>query len=173
VRYNRTTPGGRRRRVAPSYTPRTLSDARRDLLANLDDGVECECCGQYSKRYRRKLNSGMARVLVWLVRECSKLNGGWVNVAESAPTFVRRSNEVSRLVWWGLVEERPNDEDPTRRSSGIWRPTRRGIAFANGNASVQERVVLYNNRCEGFEGDLITIRDALGSKFDYDELMRA
>ena len=36
---------------------------------------------------------------------------------------------------------------------------------------VQKYARIYNDCCLGLEGDLVGIRDALGTKFDYDELM--
>jgi hypothetical protein len=42
-----------------------LDDAKAELEAKLDEGVECPCCGQLAKRYERKLYSTMARQLIW------------------------------------------------------------------------------------------------------------
>ena len=78
----------------------------------------------------------------------------------------------SLLPFWGLIETRPND-DPHKRSSGVWRPTKRGHDFAEGRAEVQRVAVVYNNTLERLEGDMIGIRQALGKKFVHDELMSA
>ena len=44
--------------------------------------------------------------------------------------------------------------------------------FVSGKMSVKSHVHIYNNIVMGFSDTTITIREALGKKFDYQELMR-
>jgi len=149
----------------------------------LDQGINCPCCGQYAKRYRRKLNSGIAVWLILLVRLHRESwhntsHPGWVHVSQiiragsllGASSAGGSGQAQSLLPLWGLAETNPNP-GRDKRASGLWRPTPNGIAFVEGQISVPERVVVYNNTLERLEGDQLTIRQALGKKFSYTELM--
>lgn len=132
-------------------------------------GGRCLGCNRLAKRYKRKFNSGMSRILIWLHRSPGDPEG-WVNVAETAPTYVRRSNEVSRLVLWGMVEEKPND-DPTKRNSGIYRITDKGREFVLNRLTVPSHVHIYDDRVVNWAESTTNIAEALGKKFNYTELM--
>jgi hypothetical protein len=96
----------------------------------------------------------------------------WVYVQRDAPRHVVRSNEIGKLVHWGLVKQKPG-EGTSARTSGLWKPTEFGIAFALGKVGVSSHIHLYNNIMVGMEDSTVMVREALGDKFDYDELMRA
>jgi hypothetical protein len=149
---------------------RTLAEARLDLGEALGEGVFCPCCGQYAKEYKRKLNSRMARSIIWLVRRFRETTD-WVDVARTAPRFVvAGGGEMAKLAHWGLIEQRMNT-DEKKRTSGVWRPTQRGIDFVQERCSVPSHVYLYNNEVRGWAGTKTDIRAALGKRFDYAELM--
>jgi hypothetical protein len=156
--------------IAP---PRTLDAARADVEAAIvEGGIECPCCGQFAKLYRRKLNSNMVAFLVSLVRlhraDLDDGGDGWVHFKEC--TFVGR--DYSYLRAWDLATMRAADpDDSTRRVSGYWRPTPQGILFARGMAKAPLRVHLYNNVVRGFDAEMVGVRAALGDHFDYNELM--
>lgn len=146
----------------------TVETARMQLEEALLGGSTCPCCDRFTKRYRRGLTAGMAVVLCRIVRHGRR--GGWVNVPElpNAP----RGGDYAKLLHWGLLEQaKPDPDDPTRRSSGLWRATARGVDFVLGRVSVPRAYIEYNNRVLGFEAEPITIREALGKRFDYSELM--
>jgi hypothetical protein len=142
----------------------TLHEARAIVRNNLDDGIQCPCCDQFCKRYRRKLNSQMARWLIWLYRRAS--GSEWVTVRESPV----RGGDYAKLALWGLVEQKSND-DETKRTSGVWRITKLGRDFVDGHRFIPSHVMLYNNTIHGWSRACTTIRHALGERFDYAELM--
>lgn len=148
----------------------TLAEARDTLRANLDDGSKCPCCDQFARRYKRKLNSDMARSLILIVDEYlhEPHDTSWVDIQE----IDVRGGDYAKLRHWGLLESRPNDDD-TKRTSGLWRPTELGIDFAQGRARMPSHVYIYNNKVDGFTDSTITIREALGDAFDYAELWKA
>jgi hypothetical protein len=111
----------------------------------------------------------MAATLVWVVKEYER-TGDWVYVQQNAPRYVIRSNEIGKLVHWKLVVQKPN-EDPTKRCSGLWRPTKKGRSFVYQKISVPSHVYLYNNQLEGFTDKLVDVVGALGKRFNYAELM--
>lgn len=143
----------------------------RDQVMNASKGQKgCKCpvCEQRVKVYKRKLNSNMAATMCWIV---GASKGTWVDVPKSAPRFVVRTNQYATIRFWDLIEQKPNYRDPTRRGSGIWRPTALGVSFVSQNAVVPKYVYLYNNKPLGFSDEQIGVREALGNKFSYEELL--
>ena len=156
---------------------RTIEEAKKFLRRNFEKGVDCPCCGQLVKLYRRKLNSGMAVCLLKILRAESEGHtdeNGYVHVSTVLPQvygFNGTNTEYSKLAkGWGLIERRGDAGEKTR-SSGYWRTTESGKLFARGKLRVFSHAYMFDQRCRGQDGDMITIRDALGSKFDYAELM--
>lgn len=155
---------------------RTISQARAELFAphafrSPGGRNPCPCCGQNTKLRARRLNAGMAAILCWLVRKSADAGGDFIDVHAVGPRFALRSNEVSRMEHWGLVEAKKND-DESMRDSGMWRPTQLGIDFANGAAVVPSHAMIFDNTVREWSTATFSIHDALaGGKFDYAELM--
>ena len=148
----------------------TLKDARDYVNANRVEGVHCPCCGQMARDYRRKLNTIMARALIWLVRT-SASGDEWVDIGLQAPRwFHRGGGEFAKLAHWGLIEERLIPSTRGGRTSGIWRPTDKGVSFARNEIAIASHVTLYDNHIVGISNTSITIRQALGEHFDFQEL---
>lgn len=167
----------------------TLKQAKDWLRLRAKRGARCPCCKQYVKVYKRPLHSSMALVLVLLVRNFEAmatplLDDGFVHV----PTFINKlglkagvaaavRGDWAKLVHWGLIENRPKDvDDISKKDSGYWRPTSKGIDYAHGRCTVNSHVYLYDNILLNWEDQTIarlTIFDALGEKFDYSRLMSA
>ena len=151
----------------PPETP--LGEVMDWLAANVEEGVQCPCCEQHAKVYKRKLNSGMARSLVWLVINTSP--GEWIEISH-APNFIHKNREHSKLAHWGILEQQACD-DTKKKDSGIWRVTDFGRDFAHERATTFSHVYLYNNHVLGFTTERVTVVDALGKDFDFQELMNA
>jgi hypothetical protein len=132
-----------------------------------EDGGHCPCCDRWGKIYPRSLNDTMARSLLWLVNQSA--NGDWIDVPQRAPRWLVRSNQLPTLRWWGLVERFETD-DKTKKHSGFWRATERGVLFAQNRLQVPKKVYTYNAEVESFSEELVTIRDCVGS-FDYSAVM--
>lgn len=135
----------------------TVEEARRELERLRGEGTRCPCCDQFVKVYRRKINSTMARALILLYRE-----GGWVHVSSKLDS----GSELSKTRFWFLVEEREDAH------SGWWRLTSLGREFVLGQTDLPKYAEIYNNQllCLDFS-ESITIRDALGTRFNYRDLM--
>lgn len=153
----------------------TLEEAKLFLRKNWEKGVVCPCCNHFVKRYKYAFHNGMARALIYLYQATNNGigsdNDGYINVN---PYFVSIGVKFfgyhPKLEHWRMIERMPNT-DTTKPWSGYWRITERGKQFADGNLKVAKHVYLYNKDALGFSDELIDIRDALGKKFDYDELM--
>jgi hypothetical protein len=136
------------------------------------EGIECPCCGQLCKVYKRKLTSAMAAWLIWLVRIYQR-DGRWVHVTEHRRGSTGGGGDYAKLVYWGLIEQMSQQGEPEKRSSGYWRPTDRGIDFVHARVHLRSHVLVFDGDVRGFEGELLGIREALGKRFRYDELMQA
>lgn len=142
-----------------------LGYAKQWLRANLEKGAPCPCCSQFAKVYRRKVNAGMARSLIEMYRLDAK---DWVHV----PTQIgARSREEGKLAYWGLIEEATDARGDGGRA-GYWRMTPKGVAFARGLTRIPKYALIYDGRVIGFDDtEFVDIRDALGTRFSYDDLM--
>lgn len=139
---------------------------RRDVRAGAAAGCRCQVCDRLVKSYHRAMNADMARFLILLCREyLTKPPGTFVDI-RSIPV---RGGDYAKLVHWGLVEQAAND-DPVKRSSGLWRPTPRGLRFAQGEAREPSHVTLLDNQAIGFDEETVDIWQALGKHFDFAEL---
>lgn len=156
-------------RPDPPGEDATLREVRPYVDGLKAEGGACPACGQSVKLYRRKLDATMARLLLRLVKIQERNGGrGWYHVRALGD----ETGCLSLLEWWGLVQQATNS-DTAKRCSGRWAATPRGVAFAKGQIAVASHVFLYNNRVEGWGARETTIRDALGKKFNYEELWLA
>ena len=149
----------------------TLAEARRAVTAGLDDGVECPCCGQFAKVYKRKLNSFMAYALIVLRNHAVRSDNQWVHIRALSLRVAAGGGELAKLCHWDLIEEMPAQREDGSRHAGFYRITARGLSFVNGETSVPRHVFIYDNGVRGFSDERTTIREALGDKFNYSELM--
>jgi len=132
---------------------------------NVEEGYFCPSCGRFVKRYRRKLHAEMARFLIKLYRATIKHpKQQWFSTRKLYPESIKAATDGSYLVHWGLVEREAG-------RSGSYRITRRGKTFAAGDSTVRKKIVMLCGAFEEFDGPRIDIHQALGSKFDYYELM--
>jgi hypothetical protein len=144
----------------------SLAEARQWLFERIRTGARCPCCEQYAKVYRRQINSGMARSLIAMYLHGPQ--GQWVHL----PTQVgARSREEGKLRYWGLVEEQVDVQRCDGGRVGYWRLTDLGRRWVTGQASLPKYVTVYNNKVLENYGDPVTVSDALGSRFNYAELM--
>lgn len=168
-------------RAAPRSESMTdLEQARDHVRSRLDaGGVRCPCCGQFAKRYKRKLSSIMA---CWLIafRRAQKAPQEWMHVDRVALELRSitsiRSGDYGKLRFWGLLEPREVGEDAAdedKKASGVWQLTVKGAAFVAGEVKVPRYALVFDNALQGYDGEEIGVQEALGSRFSYTELMTA
>lgn len=133
-------------------------------------GGVCPCCDRWGKVDVRKLNGAMVAALDWMARAETD-DEGWVNVPETAPSYVLRSKQYSTLKHWGLIERRTPNENERTKHSGLWRVTRLGDDFIAGRTTVQQLAAVYDDRCLGLSGESVSFRECLPEDFDYGEQM--
>jgi hypothetical protein len=154
-----------------------MSDGRAQVRANLDKGIICPCCNQFAKRYVRKMSSIIARWLIAFARASGGDPARWVHVREpgkllGGASSAARSGDYAKARYWGLLEEKSDEPSAGEKgSSGMWRLTPKGWSFVADRISVPERVLVFNNVPLEFQGADITIQTALGTNFNYKDLM--
>ena len=147
----------------------TLAYARDWLRERVDDGHKCPCCSQFAKVYKRRINSRQARALIAMYQA-----GGtdWCHLPDVEAPLHLGGSETGKARYWGLVEEASDEREDGGRS-GMWRLTQGGVGYVQGYVLVQKYAHIYDGRCLGLSGEPVSIHDALGVRFDYDELMSA
>jgi hypothetical protein len=112
----------------------------------------------------------MAYSLMWLL-SAKQDNSGWVDVPNTAPKSVLRSNQLPTLRWWDLVE-RLESNDPKLKHSGMWRATGKGVDFVEKKITVPHKVFTYKGEVEAFGEKHVLITDCFEDVFDYQAVMK-
>jgi len=135
----------------------TLGEARDVLRELVEEGYRCPCCTQFAKVYRRKVHSSMAVALISFYRKHRLEWAEWEG----------RQSDEAKLRYWRLMEAQmaPHGE------SGLWRITSLGEAWVFNRMTVKKYARIYDGRCLNLTGEQVTIVDALGTKFNYRDLM--
>lgn len=155
------------------HYPPSIKEVRDGMLKSVstNKGMSCPCCGELVKIYKRPLNSCMARGLIWLRKECAGKE--WVHVPTLGPKWlVSKGGTLATMAHWELVEQLANHER-SKKSSGNWRVTQKGIDFCMMKITVPKYVHLLFNEVVKFSGEQVDIRQSLGEEFDYEELMNS
>lgn len=117
----------------------------------------------------------MARGLIALHEYCQANPTEWVDVTHYLVEegIIASNSNVALLRHWGLLEAIPDAVRPDGSGRvGLYRMTQLGFDFVRGQIKIPKYATLYNQELLALStAELINIRDALGSKFDYDELM--
>jgi hypothetical protein len=124
------------------------------------DSKICECCGSKIVEYCFSFNAGLARSLIRLI-EAERASGSFksgIEISKLGMTTSQWTN-FQKLRYWGLIEAVINEENYRKR--GWWRTTYLAWSFVTGSSTIRKNVWLYRNKVIRFEGDHITIQEAL------------
>ena len=152
-----------------SYIGDSLAGAREFIkdAAYSKTGTKCPCCDNIVKSRKRKFHHDMARFMVLLVWTFER-TGNWVK----ASPFGFRGGDYAKAEFWGLVTHKPNDDDPEKKDSDLWKPTELGIKFAHKLESIPTYVHLnWKGEFEKLSGPQLFVDKALKNKFNYTELI--
>jgi hypothetical protein len=144
---------------------KSIEQAKEFLYNNFEKGTTCPCCNKNVKLYKVKLTAGMVSVLIKFYKAREK---GWIHPIKDFKTV---NGDYAKLRHWGFLEKNNFNNDPTIKASGLWMITNVGISFIKGETYVPQKVMLYNNKFYGFDGDTVGVKEALGTKFNFEELM--
>ena len=148
-----------------------LTEAKNYIKENFDKGSNCPCCNQFVKQYYFSISSGQIIGLINLYHLDKKNPGKYFKIREIEnykEGFAGGS--FAKTKHWGLANDMIN-EDTGKRTSGLWAITEQGKAFVEGKIKIPLKVKLYNKKAYGFDGVEVSVKTALGKKFDYSELM--
>lgn len=149
----------------------TLAQAREALRPLAADGHDCPVCRQHVKVYRRKLTKVAARAVIELYREHGLDFGHLPTVAQQRmPEVAHQGGYLVLGAHWSLIGEERHLRPDTGRA-GYWRVTPLGEQWLRGEITVPKYARLYDGRCLGLDGDLVTVDEVLGVSFDFRELM--
>ena len=142
------------------------------------NGAHCPTCGRYAKIYRRRIHSNMARQLIALysLTQPERFFEGKLVIRYAHTRQVRDKcgySDFTLAKHWGLVQARPNEDDPSVKDTGLWTLTGQGLGFVLGTSTIPKYAYLFDDRLVGFSDDVVSIRDALGKKFNYQEIMES
>jgi len=143
----------------------TLQDARAWLREQRQEGVHCPCCNQLAKIYKRPINSSMATSIIAMYRAAR------LQYQHIPTTTGRNDGEPGKLRYWGLIEEELEVRRDDGGRAGWWRVTPKGEQWILGQLLVPKYAYIYDARLLEVDGPPTSIRSALGSKFNYEELM--
>jgi hypothetical protein len=102
----------------------------------------------------------------------------WIDVPNTAPKWILRSNQLPTMKWWGLVErkavEPPSEQQAKKKGdnkhSGLWRPTQKGRDFVFGGLAIPKYVYTYYDTVTRF-GDELTTFGECNDTFSYIAVM--
>ena len=153
----------------------TIEQAKQFLRANYKNGVNCPCCGLFVKRYKRKINSSMAYGCILLTRHLKV--GDVFHIGEFFKPFLDVSahlcGDIAKLRYWNLIEKIEGERSDGSSRIGYYKITKELFLFVNGDRKVASHVYLFDNKILGYSDDYCNIKQALGAKFNYDELMNS
>lgn len=132
-------------------------------------GFICPCCSQIVKVYRRHFNSNMAMALLFLYRNRDK---GFIHLEnEMKAAGHQRCGDASYLRYYKFIDVKKEKREDGSNRNGMYKISGLGILFCELKSTAREFFLTYNNSCEGFEGEEINIIQALGTKFNYNEIL--
>lgn len=150
----------------------TVNEAKVWLRENFDKGECCPVCNQFVKLYRRNLNSAMAYSLILLDRYFRTSSDEWVHAPSYLRSMKARDRDLGYLKFWGVIEEKPCEREDGGKHAGFYRITEDGKRFVAGTTRLPKYIFLYNRELiQRPSPKTVDIREALGTKFNYNELM--
>jgi hypothetical protein len=166
---DRSASGHREAAVTTEFTDSMdLGTVRAKLREKVWEGTVCPTCRQVVKAYRRSIHAGIAVAAIRLYQATTPGEFAHLPTVEKP----RRGGEGGKLRYWKLAVEEAERRDDGGRS-GWWCLTSAGRAFVEGRHRVQRYAWVYDGRLLRREGELVTITDCLGDKFNYADLMNA
>lgn len=128
------------------------------------EGAICPCCGLKNKVYKRSINSGHAAALIILNKHLEDTGKTWAHRLDIKDPIFHAVHHLAILKHWILIRENP-------AIRGSWTVTYRGQSFIEGDQEVPKIAYFFNAKLLGFSRTTINIHQALGNKFDYEELI--
>lgn len=122
------------------------------------DSRRCTACGQSVTVYQRGISAVVARALIRLyLLDRARPEKPWHHVKE----IFRDRGDWAKLKFFGLIEEAEN-VDARKRTSGYWRITPFGRAFAAAQVGIPKYALVGpGSALVGFVGPQVTVKDCV------------
>jgi len=162
----------------------TLDEAKNwvDVTSKQTSGCICPGCGGKAKEYRRPINRSMGRCLAALQ---AAVGGDVTKSAHKDALYAVMARlgweaklldggSYGKLQYWGLVRPKQKDRgDTSKKDSGAWLITEKGIKLLQGQLKVPHKVIIYQDKVQGFDSsETWDIHDIMKEYFDFGKLMR-
>jgi hypothetical protein len=147
----------------------TVTEARNMLVSNLSKGVECPCCTQYVKLYRRAFTKSMA-IGLKLLYDCQATDEwGYIHLEnylkdQKCASSIR--GDMPKARFWGLIEGINEKRDDESKRNGYYRLTKKGEDFIEGLICIPDAVFIFNNEIHSVSEKTTTFKDC-NKKFNY------
>lgn len=148
----------------------TLGEAKALLRTLVHKGHHCPCCTQMAKVYKRKLTHAACAAMILLYRRHGRGVGHIPTLAKSLRGIAHQGGYLTLGRYWNLIEESDAQRSDGGRA-GHWRLTEIGVAFVQGQTRVPLYAMIYDGRVTKLKGEMVSIKECLGEKFNYNELM--
>lgn len=150
----------------------TLREVRDWLRTQAQDGAKCPCCRQNVKIYKRSLSNAPARTMIALYRHDAHRDFVFLPpILDGMKGTPHQGGYCTLGHYWDLLEQAEGIREDGSSRVGWWKLTDLGARFVRGAATVPKYAHIYNGRRLRLDGPEVTIRQALGRKFNYDDLM--
>jgi len=133
------------------------------------EGVICPVCNSNCKVYKMPLTKCQISMLFWLRWKTRR--GEYIHFNENAPRVFVKSASVGKMKHWGLIEQAPNVDDPTKNKLGYVRITDLGLDFIEDKCRIAKYVFVMNDMVLKQEGS-VTRRELHPEDFDLSKLMQ-
>jgi hypothetical protein len=153
----------------PEVVTLAQAQAQFDMVIHGEGGY-CPCCTRWGKiNVFHLTQASHGRALLWARAKHLQHDGKWIDFREG-PRWLVSVRVYSRLSYWGLLENMPNVDDPTRKHSGIWRITDKGLDFAESRILLPVDAWVFDNTVRALKGRPVRIMQCVG-KFNYTAMM--
>lgn len=148
-----------------------LAKIRKDYLKVLEGkGGDCPCCKRHGKYNGYSITKTDARFLVWIFTNGDK--DGWVHTPTQAPREFLQAKSFTNLRYWALIENYPNDNKKIK-GSGLWRITKKGIKYMQGEMQLPKKAFVFDRTLVGFSEKQVYFRECFKENFDLEQVMQS
>ena len=110
----------------------------------------CNCCGNATVTYRRKIGYSILKPLTNAWVYCKKVNMLYFHVSNTQSEDYNMNSDLAKARYYGIIESATIDG---KKHAGLWKFTEFGIKFMKNEVKVQEYFILRNGDLKGLEGE--------------------
>jgi len=119
-----------------------IKEAKQYLKDNWQKGVECPCCRQLVKLYKRPMHHSMLRMLINLYL-LDRTKSDYYHLTQIIGELkLTGTTDFAILTYWGFIIRRKNTGGERGRTSGMWLITPKGKQFVENRISVPRKAKL-------------------------------